>query len=53
MATPIPTTLLDLVRMVSALSSNESDVVKAVAFLVNSGTFVLRGNFAGSKIHLD
>lgn len=52
MRIPMGTTLLDLVRAASRFTDSEREVVKAVAFLVNSGKVVLRGTFAGKKIRL-
>lgn len=52
MTAPIHVTLLDLVRAASLFSDSDRDVASAVALLVNTGTVVLCGSFAGCKIHL-
>jgi hypothetical protein len=52
MDAPMKTTMLDLVRAATRFSDSDRDVVAAVAYLVNSGSVVLGGSFAGSKIDL-
>jgi hypothetical protein len=52
MDAPIKTTMLDLVRAAARFSDSDREVVAAVAWLINSGRFVLGGSFAGSKIKL-
>ena len=47
---PIPTTLLDLVRTLSAFSDDEKVVVATITSLVNEGHVVLRGVFAGRRL---
>jgi hypothetical protein len=46
-------TMLDLVKAVSAVATTETEVVATLAYLVNSGTVRLSGNFRGARIHLD
>ena len=46
-------TMLDLVRAVSAAAKTDTEVVATVAYLVNSGTVQLCGNFRGAHIDLD
>ena len=50
MPTPFTTTLLDLVQSVSAVTTDDHEVVTTITALVNSGRVRLRGNFAGAKI---
>ena len=45
-------TLLDLVRTLSAFIDNDHEVVAIVTALVNSGRVRLCGNFAGATIEL-
>jgi hypothetical protein len=45
--------MLDLVKAVSAVATTETEVVATVAYLVNSGTVRLCGNFRGARIDLD
>ncbi|MDX2166240.1 MAG: hypothetical protein SF182_04230 [Deltaproteobacteria bacterium] len=44
---PRGSTLLALVQEVQRRVSNDAEVVRVVRWLVNSGTVVLTGNFAG------
>lgn len=46
-------TMLDLVRAVSATATTDTEVAATVAYLVNSGTVRLCGNFRGARIDLD
>lgn len=43
-------TLLDLVRIVSEFATSDEEIVSVVTYLVNSGTVVLCGTFAGRRI---
>jgi hypothetical protein len=52
MATPIRTTLLDLVQTVSDYAATDDEIVATVAYLINSGKVLLCGNFAGARIDL-
>ena len=45
-------TMLDLVTTVSEVADSEAEVVATVAYLINSGKVLLRGNFAGARIDL-
>jgi hypothetical protein len=45
----IETTLLELVAAVQDVSRSDDEVVSVVSRMVNSGRFVLRGIFAGSR----
>lgn len=47
---PIPTTMLELVHWLSALSASDREVVARATELVNRDVVVLRGSFAGRKI---
>jgi hypothetical protein len=47
---PIQTTLLDLVRTLSAFSDDEQAIVATITSMVNSGQVVLRGIYAGRRI---
>lgn len=51
MPVPIHTTMLELVTYLSTVIDSDRDVVARVTQLVNDGVVVLRGNFAGRKIH--
>jgi hypothetical protein len=44
------TTLLDLVRTLSAYSDDEQAIVTTITAMVNSGQVVLRGIYAGRRI---
>jgi hypothetical protein len=44
---PRGSTLLNLVQEVQRQVSNEAEVIRVVRWLVNSGTVVLTGSFAG------
>lgn len=44
---PRGSTLLNLVQEVQRRVSNEAEVIRVVRWLVNSGTVVLTGSFAG------
>jgi len=46
---PINTTLLDLVRTLSAFSDDEQEIVATITSMVNSGQVVLRGIYAGRR----
>jgi hypothetical protein len=46
---PIHTTLLDLVRTLSAVSDDEQQIVATVTSMVNNGQVVLRGIYAGRR----
>jgi hypothetical protein len=46
-ATPRGSTLLALVQEVQQRVANDADVVRIIRWLVNSGTVVLTGSFAG------
>lgn len=46
---PIHTTLLDLVRTLSAFSDDEQAIVATIMSMVNSGQVVLRGIYAGRQ----
>ena len=46
---PIHTTLLDLVRTLSAFSDDEQAIVATIMTMVNSGQVVLRGIYAGRR----
>jgi hypothetical protein len=48
-AHPINTTLLDLVRTLSAFSDDEQEIVATITSMVNSGQVVLRGIYAGRR----
>jgi hypothetical protein len=50
MPAPFTTTLLDLVQSVSAVITDEREVVATITALVNSGRVRLSGNFAGATI---
>jgi len=50
MPAPFTTTLLDLVQSVSAVTTDDREVVATITALVNSGRVRLSGNFAGAKI---
>ena len=50
MPAPFTTTLLDLVQRVSAVTTDDREVVATITALVNSGRVRLSGNFAGAKI---
>jgi len=50
MPAPFTTTLLDLVQSVSAITTDDREVVATIAALVNSGRVRLSGNFAGATI---
>ncbi len=52
MATPSKVTLLELVQTVSDYATNDDEIVATVAYLINSGTVRLCGNFAGAQIDL-
>jgi hypothetical protein len=45
----IETTLLELVTAVQDVSRSDDEVVSVITRMVNSGRYVLRGIFAGSK----
>jgi len=51
MPVPIHTTMLELVTYLSAVIDSDREVVARATQLVNDGVVVLRGNFAGRKIH--
>jgi hypothetical protein len=48
----VQSTLLALVRTLSSLIDNDSEVIALVTYLVNSGQVRLCGNFAGATIEL-
>jgi len=50
MPAPFTTTLLDLVQSVSAVTTDDCEVVATITALVNSGRVHLGGNFAGATI---
>ena len=50
MPAPFTTTLLDLVQSVSAVTTDDREVVATITALVNSGRVHLSGNFAGATI---
>lgn len=50
MPRPIQTTLLDLVRTLSAFSDDEQVIVATITSMVNSGQVVLRGIYAGHRL---
>jgi len=52
MATPIRSTLLDVVQTVNAYATSDDEVVATVAYLINSGKVLLCGTFAGARIDL-
>ena len=45
-------TMLDLVTAVSEFADSDAEVVATVAYMVNSGSVRLCGNFAGFRIDL-
>jgi hypothetical protein len=45
-------TLLELVKRVNAVTTDDTEVVAAIVALVNSGQVRLCGTFAGAKIQL-
>jgi hypothetical protein len=47
---PIQTTLLDLVRTLSAFSDDEQVIVATITSMVNSGQVILRGIYAGHRL---
>ena len=53
MTTPATSTLLDLVWALGQRVPSETELVTTAAFLVNTDTVLLGGNFAGAKIDLD
>lgn len=52
MYSPYQTTLLDVVHTISAMATNDEEIVAAVTYLVNSGKIRLCGTFAGARIDL-
>jgi hypothetical protein len=46
---PVQTTLLDLVRTLSAFSDDDQAIVATITSLVNSGQVVLRGIYRGCR----
>lgn len=52
MTSPIASTMLELVFLVSAFCDSDQEVVSTVAHLINSGRVVLNGSFAGARIDL-
>lgn len=52
MPVPIHTTMLELVRCVSAVAETDYEIVATVTYLVNTGKVVLRGSFAGERLAL-
>ena len=43
---------MELVQTVSDYATNDDEIVATVAYLINSGTVRLCGNFAGAQIDL-
>jgi hypothetical protein len=50
MKTQKKTTLLDLVQTVSQFAKDDTETVRVVTHMINSGRVQLCGNFAGAKI---
>ena len=46
-------TLLDLITVVNAFASSESELIATVVHMVNSGAVRLCGNFAGARFDHD
>ena len=47
---PVQTTLLDLVRTLSAFSDDEQEIIATITAMVNSGQVVLRGIYCGRRL---
>ena len=47
---PVQTTLLDLVRTLSAFSDDEQEIIATITAMVNSGQVVLRGIFRDRRL---
>lgn len=50
MKNPKKTTLLELVQTVGQFAKDDTEIVKVVAHMINSGRVQLCGTFAGAKI---
>jgi len=50
MKTQKKTTMLELVQTVGQFAKDDTEVVRVVAHMINSGRVQLCGNFAGAKI---